>query len=76
MKYATSDTMMSGIGMATILIHCIGGSLITGFRTGYANLSSRAFGAKNKEKFKQVFVQGVTNLGVLLILFFTMALVS
>lgn len=76
MKYATDDNMMAGIGMATILIHCIGGSLIVGFRTGYTNFASRAYGARNKDKFKQAFVQGTTNLCVLLALFLLLALGS
>jgi Na+-driven multidrug efflux pump len=39
--------MMAGIGMATIIIHCIGGSLLHGINIGYSSLASRAFGAKN-----------------------------
>jgi hypothetical protein len=37
--------MMAGIGMANILVHCVGGSLIKGFITGFTGLASRAFGA-------------------------------
>ena len=76
MHYATNKEMMAGIGMATIVVHCVGGSLIHGFSTGFTSFASRAFGAQNKEKFKQFFVQGITNLTILMILFAILSLCS
>lgn len=76
MHYATDNEMMSGIGLATVLLHCLGGSLIYGFNSGFTNFASRAFGAKNKHKFYQFVIQGLTNLALLLVLFAIMALSS
>lgn len=59
---------MTGIGLATILIHCVGGSLILGFNTGFTALSSRAFGAKNKILYKQILRKGILNLGFMLLI--------
>lgn len=67
---------MAGIGIATILVHCVGGSLTHGFNCGFTNFGGRAFGAKNLNKFKQSFVQGLTNLGIMLLLFVLIALGS
>lgn len=68
--------MMAGIGLASIFIHCVGGTLIHGFNVGFTALGSRAFGADNKIKYKQFFKQGLTNLAILLILFTIFALSS
>lgn len=59
---------MTGIGLATILIHCVGGSLILGFNTGFTALSSRAFGANNKTLYKQILRKGILNLGIMLLI--------
>ena len=45
MHYATNKEMMTGIGIATILVHCVGGSLTHGMNCGYTNFSSRSYGA-------------------------------
>lgn len=37
--------MMTGIGLATILVHCAGGSFILGFNMGFTTFAGRAFGA-------------------------------
>lgn len=76
MHYATSNQMMAGIGIATILVHCVGGSLTHGFNCAYTNFASRSFGAQNLRKFKQTFIQGLTNLGILLSLFVVLAFSS
>lgn len=65
--------MMTGIGLATILVHCSGGALILGFNMGFTTLAGRAFGAGNKNRFKQAFRQGLTNLGIMLVLFILIA---
>jgi Na+-driven multidrug efflux pump len=67
--FATNKEMMAGIGMATILVHCVGGSLILGFGSGFVGFASRAYGAGNKEQYKRIFIQALTNLVVLLSLF-------
>ena len=67
---------MTGIGIATILVHCVGGSLTLGFNTGYCTLASRAFGAGNKLKFKQALRQGLTNLGIMSLFFGLLAMSS
>lgn len=76
MHYATNKEMMAGIGMATIIIHCVGGSLIHGFSTGFTNFASRAFGAQNKWRFRQTFIQGLTNLGILIAAFAALSMFS
>lgn len=76
MHYATNKEMMTGIGIATILVHCVGGSLTHGMNCGYTNFSSRSYGAQNLNKFKKYFVQGLTNLVLMLFLFVLIALSS
>ena len=68
--------MMAGIGMATIFAHCVGGALSLGLNLGFAAMASRAFGAKNKDKYKQYFRQGLTNLGFMLMFFILVATCS
>jgi hypothetical protein len=48
MHFAKDKELLAGIGMASIIAHCIGGSLITGFITGFTGFASRAYGASNK----------------------------
>lgn len=60
---------MAGIGMATIFIHCGGGLFLIGFNGGFVSSASRAFGGDNLKKYQQYFVQGLTNLGFVLLLF-------
>ena len=67
--YCTDTSMMAGLGLATVLVHCMGGACLYGFNAGYTNFASRAFGAKNRRKFDQYMVQGLTNLLLLLVLF-------
>lgn len=74
--YAKDNEMMAGIGLATVLVHCLGGSLIYGFNVGFTNFASRAFGAKNREKYNQFVIQGLTNLAILLVLFALMGFSS
>ena len=76
MHYATNDEMMAGIGLATILVHFSGGSILHGFNVGYCNMASRAYGARNKTKYKQTLIQGITNLGLFLVLFILISLFS
>lgn len=74
--YATTNEMMAGIGLAAVLVHCLGGSLILGFNSGFTNFASRAFGAKNKQRYYQYFIQGAINLLVLLTFFLFVGMMS
>ena len=67
---------MGGIGLAAVLIHCLGGSLILGFNSGFTNFASRAFGAKNKQRYYQYFIQGFINLAALLTFFLFVGMMS
>ena len=67
---------MAGIGLATIFVHCIGGAFTLGFNVGFTAVSSRSYGANNKNKYKQCFRQGLTNLGIMLISFILLGLFS
>lgn len=68
--------MMAGIGLAAVLVHCLGGSLILGFNAGFTNFASRAFGAKNKQRYYQYFIQGFLNLVGLLTFFLFVGMMS
>lgn len=57
-------------------MHALGGSFVIGFDYGYAIFASRAFGAKNYEKFKLYFVQGLVNLIGVLAVFVIVCLFS
>lgn len=67
---------MTGIGLATIMIHCLGGSILHGFGLGFTNFASRAFGAHNKYKYKQFFIQGLTNIFIAMIIFAILSVFS
>lgn len=52
-----------------MLVHALGGSLIVGFNYGYGIFAAKAFGAKNYDKYKLYFAQGLLNLAILLTVF-------
>lgn len=65
----SDSAMKAGLGLSGVLVHCLGSSFIFGFNYGYGIFSSSAFGAKNYQKFKEYFVQGLTNASVLTAIF-------
>ena len=64
--YVTSEEAKVALGLAIIVIRSFGGSLIFGFNYAYGIFASRAFGAKNQQKFQLYTIQGIFNLLVLL----------
>jgi Na+-driven multidrug efflux pump len=72
----TDSAAKAGLGVSGVLVHALGGSFIFGLNYGYGIFGARAFGAKNVSKYKQYFVQGLTNLTALVILFMFVCFLS
>ena len=63
----SSPAAKVGLGYCGVLIRSLPGSLIFGFNYGYAIFASRTYGAKNFEKYKLYFLQGLINLSILIL---------
>jgi Na+-driven multidrug efflux pump len=61
--------MAAGLGLSTVLIHSLGGSLIGGFNCGCSIFTGRAFGALNNTLFNRYLIKGLVTLCMLLVIF-------
>lgn len=69
LHYTDGPVMTAGLGLSMVLIHSLGGSLITGFNSGCSNFVSRAFGANNYSQFNRFLIQGLASLMLLAAVF-------